>query len=113
MPGGTGRPALVISARLAPLPPSVSFIVRSPSALPLPKKYTNFPALAADFAARFGAAFDPPRAGAVRVAALEDRAGVELFFAVFFLAMSVCSRVSVSLCDVGAAAMAARWGRSI
>ena len=37
-PGGTGRPALVISARFAPLPPSVSFIVRSPSALPLPKK---------------------------------------------------------------------------
>src|SRR5438105_11571234 len=41
-PGGTGRPALVISARPDPFPPSVSFIVRSPSALPLPKKYTYF-----------------------------------------------------------------------
>src|SRR5262245_52431148 len=41
-PGGTGRPAFVISARPEPLPPKVSFIVRSPSALPLPKKYTNF-----------------------------------------------------------------------
>src|SRR5688500_12140527 len=39
-PGGTGRPALVISARPEPFPPSTSFIVRSPSALPLPKKYT-------------------------------------------------------------------------
>src|SRR6187402_2819441 len=41
-PAGTGRPAFVISARPAPLPPSVSFIVRLPSALPFPKKYTNF-----------------------------------------------------------------------
>src|SRR5205085_618176 len=40
-PGGTGRPALVISARPDPLPPRVSFMVRLPSALPLPKKYTN------------------------------------------------------------------------
>ena len=37
-PGGTGRPALVISASPAPLPPSRSFIVRLPSALPFPKK---------------------------------------------------------------------------
>src|SRR5438046_1507825 len=44
-PGGTGRPALVISARPDPLPPSRSFIVRSPSALPSPKKYTYFLAL--------------------------------------------------------------------
>src|SRR6266496_3016962 len=44
-PGGTGRPALVISARPAPLPPSRSFISRFPSALPLPKKYTYFPRL--------------------------------------------------------------------
>src|SRR3990170_561306 len=41
-PGGTGRPALVISARPEPLPPSRSFIVRLPSALPLPKKNTCF-----------------------------------------------------------------------
>ncbi len=49
-PGGTGSPALVISARPAPLPPSRSFIVRLPSALPLPKKYTcffDFPVFAA------------------------------------------------------------------
>src|ERR1700760_575368 len=35
-PGGTGRPRLVISARLAPLPPSRSFWSLSPSA----KSYT-------------------------------------------------------------------------
>jgi hypothetical protein len=37
-PGGTGRPALVISARPAPLPPSKSFMAPWPSALPSPKK---------------------------------------------------------------------------
>ena len=37
-PGGTGSPALVISARPEPLPPSRSFMLRLPSALPLPKK---------------------------------------------------------------------------
>ena len=37
-PGGTGRPALVISARPAPLPPRSSFILPLPSALPPPKK---------------------------------------------------------------------------
>src|SRR5712691_4943073 len=41
-PGGTGRPAFVISARPAPLPPSRSFMFRLPSAFPLPKKYTCF-----------------------------------------------------------------------
>src|SRR6516165_1185101 len=41
-PGGTGRPALVISARPAPLPPSTSFILPLPSALPPPKKNTYF-----------------------------------------------------------------------
>src|SRR5208282_711443 len=39
-PGGTGRPAFVISARPAPLPPRTSFILPLPSALPPPKKYT-------------------------------------------------------------------------
>jgi hypothetical protein len=38
--GGTGTPARLISARLAPLPPSVSRMVRSPSAVPPPKAYT-------------------------------------------------------------------------
>src|SRR4029078_11250136 len=41
-PGGTGRPAFVISARPAPFPPSRSFMMRLPSAFPLPKKYTHF-----------------------------------------------------------------------
>src|SRR6266487_619928 len=44
-PGGTGRPALVISARPAPLPPRRSFMVRLPSAFPAPKKWTYFLAL--------------------------------------------------------------------
>ena len=35
-PGGTGTPARLISARPEPLPPSVSFIVPSPSAVPPP-----------------------------------------------------------------------------
>src|SRR4029077_4230691 len=39
-PAGTGRPMLVISARLAPLPPRRSFMSARPSALPLPKKET-------------------------------------------------------------------------
>ena len=39
-PGGTGNPTFVISARPAPLPPSTSFILPLPSALPPPKKYT-------------------------------------------------------------------------
>ena len=37
-PGGTGSPALVISASPAPLPPSRSFMSLLPSALPPPKK---------------------------------------------------------------------------
>src|ERR1700722_10487936 len=39
-PGGTGSPALVISARPAPLPPRSSFILPLPSALPPPKEKT-------------------------------------------------------------------------
>src|SRR5204863_3111326 len=41
-PGGTGRPAFVISASPDPLPPSRSFMFRLPSAFPAPKKYTCF-----------------------------------------------------------------------
>src|ERR1700676_3053742 len=49
-PGGTGSPALVISASPEPLPPSRSFMCRLPSAFPLPKKYTCFlPRFAAAF----------------------------------------------------------------
>src|SRR5262245_14172483 len=53
-PGGTGTPRLVISARLAPLPPSTRFISRVPSAAPAPKKNTDFPA--PDFSASAPAA---------------------------------------------------------
>src|SRR6266849_1750579 len=46
-PGGTGNPALVISARPAPLPPRSSFILPLPSAVPPPKEYTYLVALLA------------------------------------------------------------------
>src|SRR5450759_312077 len=49
-PGGTGRPAFVISARPAPLPPSSARIFALPSALPPANRYTHFWAFA------FGAA---------------------------------------------------------
>src|SRR5690606_9512825 len=42
-PGGTGRPRLLISARLAPLPPKRSRMSARPSALPSPKAYTHLP----------------------------------------------------------------------
>src|SRR5258705_2942342 len=42
-PGRTGTPRLVISARLAPLPPSTLFMSRAPSAAPEPKKNTDLP----------------------------------------------------------------------
>ncbi len=41
-PGGTGSPSEVISARPAPLPPSMSRRVGSPSALPSPNEKTSF-----------------------------------------------------------------------
>src|SRR5258708_6505546 len=41
-PGGTGSLARDISARPAPLPPSTSFILPSPSADPPPNEYTYF-----------------------------------------------------------------------
>src|SRR6185312_13892106 len=40
-PGGTGRPRLHISARLAPLPPSKFLSPARPSAAPSPKVYTH------------------------------------------------------------------------
>src|SRR5215831_250243 len=46
-PGGTGRPRLAISARLAPLPPSRLRMSLPPSALPPPKAYAHFAAEAA------------------------------------------------------------------
>ena len=41
-PGGTGRPAFVISASPAPFPPRSSRIFALPSALPFAKRYTHF-----------------------------------------------------------------------
>src|SRR4051812_15467752 len=40
-PGGTGRPRLLISARLAPLPPNRVRRSARPSAAPAPKLYTH------------------------------------------------------------------------
>src|SRR3546814_17131934 len=58
-PGGTGRPRLAISARLAPLPPSRSRMLARPSARTSPKPLTSLPFCAAPFCAAviFGAAF--------------------------------------------------------
>src|SRR3954447_18510179 len=49
-PGGTGRPRLAISERLAPLPPSRSRMLALPSALPSPKVNTHLPAFGASVA---------------------------------------------------------------
>src|SRR5450755_616959 len=62
-PGGTGRPRLAISARLAPLPPSKSRRPALPSALPSPKVNTHLPDFAAS-AAGLAAATLPASFGA-------------------------------------------------
>src|ERR1700733_383500 len=49
-PGGTGKPRLAISARLAPLPPSRSRRPALPSALPSPKVNTHLPDFTASVA---------------------------------------------------------------
>src|SRR5687768_11820941 len=59
-PGGTGMPILHISARLAPLPPSSSFILPSPSAVLPPKEYTYLPFM---FARREGGSPRPRQRG--------------------------------------------------
>src|SRR5215212_7799840 len=96
-PGGTGRPRLAISARLAPLPPSKSRISALPSALPSPNVNTHLPDFApvAGFSATtlptgFGVGsamlfFSALRAEAAGVAF--DRTGIEDFdfAAVFFV----------------------------
>src|SRR3954468_19725787 len=56
-PGGTGRPRLAISARLAPLPPSRSRMLALPSALPSPKVNTHLPDFAMWAWALAGAGF--------------------------------------------------------
>src|SRR5882672_2154655 len=62
-PGGTGRPRLAISARLAPLPPSRSRISALPSALPSPKVKTHLPDFAASAAGLAAAGFGAALAG--------------------------------------------------
>src|SRR6266481_5460723 len=74
-PGGTGRPRLAISARLAPLPPSKSRRPAFPSALPSPKVNTHLP----DFAAATAAGL---RAATLRMGFDDGLAG--LFFAGLF-----------------------------
>src|SRR6188474_2211952 len=56
-PGGTGRPRLAISARLAPLPPSRSRRPALPSALPSPKVKTHLPDFAVSAAGLLTLAF--------------------------------------------------------
>src|ERR1700761_1672383 len=56
-PGGTGRPRLAISARLAPLPPRRSRRPALPSALPSPKVKTHLLALMASVAGALPTAF--------------------------------------------------------
>src|ERR1051326_3364156 len=56
-PGGTGRPRLAISARLAPLPPSRSRMLALPSALPSPKVNTHLPDFVASAAGFVTAGF--------------------------------------------------------
>src|SRR5205823_3854095 len=51
-PAGTGSPKLAISARLAPLPPSNSFIFALPSAKPSPAVSPRFAALLGSLDAR-------------------------------------------------------------
>src|SRR5437660_1400675 len=56
-PGGTGKPRLAISARLAPLPPRRSRRWAPPSALPSPKVKTQWPLPRAGLAAARRARF--------------------------------------------------------
>src|SRR5665213_746965 len=95
-PGGTGRPRLAISARLAPLPPSRSRRPALPSALPSPNVYTHLPDLAASGAPWLAAGFGAGLAGlffsalrAVAGGAALARTGADGFdFAAVFLAFA-------------------------
>src|ERR1700721_4690846 len=94
-PGGTGRPRLAISARLAPLPPSKSRNPALPSALPSPNVNTHLPDFAASAAGLLAAAFGAGLAGlffralrAVAGGAALARAGTDCFyFAAIFSAI--------------------------
>src|SRR3954468_2816442 len=84
-PGGTGRPRLAISARLAPLPPSRSRSPALPSALPSPKVNTHWPDLtSAGFADGLAGLFF----SALRAAGAAFRTGADDFdFAAIFIAV--------------------------
>src|SRR6202022_4552710 len=124
-PGGTGRPRLAISAKLAPLPPSRSRRPALPSALPSPKVNTHLPdftASAAGLAATtlptaFGAGLAGLFFSAVREkagGAAFARTGAEGFdFAAIFLglaaALAMADRQSEG--EQGIARLTPFWAR--
>src|SRR5918993_797674 len=73
-PGGTGRPRFVISARLAPLPPSRSLRSRFPSL----KSYTNLGTVNSSEAVLAGSLSGGREAPVHRPAVLQHRAQVLL-----------------------------------
>src|SRR5712675_515924 len=90
-PGGTGRPRLAISARLAPLPPSRSRMLALPSALPSPKVKTHLPDFAVSAPGFVAAGLTAPLFSALRAlagAAALARGGTDGFdFAAVFLGL--------------------------
>src|SRR3982751_1944953 len=82
-PGGTGRPRLAISARLAPLPPRRSRSPALPSALPSPKVNTNWPDLTS---AGFADGLAEPFFSALRAAGAAFRTADGFDFAAIFIA---------------------------
>src|ERR1700684_3705809 len=116
-PGGTGRPRLAISARLAPLPPSRSRSPALPSALPSPKVNTHLPDFTASFAGLLAAAstagFDAALAGlffkalrAATGAAVLARAGTDDFdfsaiFSAIFLDLATALAMTAGIRKVG------------
>src|ERR1700759_2247143 len=102
-PGGTGRPRLAISARLAPLPPSRLRMSARPSALPSPNVKTHLPAFGASagrcgaFATGLGTAFFR---GFLAVAAgFADGFDFAAIFFDFATALSMAFRTSLYLRD--------------
>src|SRR5215468_3525566 len=95
-PGGTGKPRLAISARLAPLPPRRSRRPALPSALPSPKVKTHLPAFGVSAAAGLAGVFATCLAGpflrafrAVATAAGFARGAADAFdFAEVFLSLA-------------------------
>src|SRR5436305_970711 len=107
-PGGTGRPRLAISARLAPLPPSRSRMLALPSALPSPKVKTHLRDLAVSAAGFVAAGFGAALAVLNGLRALAGAAGLmgadsfdfAAAFFVFGAALAMAFRVSASGVEV-------------